>query len=106
MTLRLTDLEQLLLLAALRKGDLAYGANLQADIEEAAGRRVSLGSIHLTMSRMEERGMVASELGRPSGARGGKAKRLYQVTPRGRAALRHAREVYERMWAGVPEAAR
>lgn len=101
----LTDLEQLLMLAALRE-DEPYGPALQADVEQAAGRRVSLGSIHLTMSRLEGRGLVASRLGSPTGGRGGKARRLYAVTAEGMGALTRAREVIERMWAGVPQRAR
>ena len=52
----LTDLEQLLLLAVLRFENEAYGASLQADIEDVADRHVSLGSIHMTLGRLEERG--------------------------------------------------
>lgn len=98
----LTDLEQLLLLAVLRTGDEAYGAAIQTDIEETAARHVSLGSIHVTLSRLEERGLTRSEKGAPKGVRGGKARRLYEVTPRGRAVLEWSREVMGRMWDGVP----
>lgn len=105
MASQLTDLEQLLLLAALRQRDDAYGAALQKDIEDVAERRVSLGSIHVTMSRLEERGLVMSEMGEPTGGRGGKARRLYTVTSRGMAELNRAREIFEQMWADVPQEA-
>ncbi len=106
MASHLTDLEQLLLLAALRQPDEAHGAALQEDIQEVAGRRVSLGSIHLTMSRLEEQGLVHSELGEPTGGRGGKARRLYRVTSEGRDELRRTREIFEQMWSEVPQEAR
>ncbi len=48
----LTDLEQLLLLAVLRLEHESYGANLQADVEEATGRHISLGSIHMTIGSL------------------------------------------------------
>lgn len=103
---QLTDLEQLLLLATLRQPAEAYGAALQEDMEQNASRHVSLGTIHLTMARLEDRGLAESRLGEPTGGRGGKAKRLYAVTEEGRRELARARQILERMWAGVPQEAR
>lgn len=98
----LTDLEQLLLLAVLRTSDEAYGASIQADVAQVAGRHVSLGSIHMTLARLEERGLVGSEKSAPQATRGGKARRLYEVTVEGRTALEWNRSMMERMWDGVP----
>jgi PadR family transcriptional regulator PadR len=103
MTQHLTDLEQLLLLATLRVGDGAYAGALLDDLTETADRSVSLGTIYVTMVRLEERGLVASELGEPTAQRGGKAKRLYRVTEEGRAALERARTILERMWRGLDD---
>jgi DNA-binding PadR family transcriptional regulator len=100
----LTDLEQLLLLSVLRLGQDAYGLAIQSDLEEVTGRSVSLGSIHMTMGRLEERGMARSEKGEPLRVRGGKARRMYEVTESGRSALEASRRTLERMWAGVPGA--
>lgn len=97
-----SDLEQLLLLSILRLGDGAYAAPVQEDLEENAERVISLGSIYNTLLRLEERGLVRSELGDPTPERGGKAKRFYHVTAEGKVALARAREIYRRMWRGVP----
>jgi PadR family transcriptional regulator len=94
----LTDLEHLLLLAVLALGDDAYGAALQRHLASEAGRRVSLGTIHVTMNRLEDRGLIRSALGPPTAARGGKAKRFYTVRPAGVAALQRDRAVLERLW--------
>ena len=40
----LGEFEQMLLLAALRLGDEAYGAAISQELEEAVGRRVSRGA--------------------------------------------------------------
>jgi DNA-binding PadR family transcriptional regulator len=98
----LTDLEQLMLLSVLRLGPNAYGSTIQSDLEDAAQRSVSLGSIHMTLARLEERGLARSEKGEPLAVRGGKARRIYSVTAEGRRALEHARAALGRMWAGVP----
>lgn len=97
----LTDLEQLLLLAVLRVGEGAYAAALREDLAEEADRPVSLGTIYVTMMRLEENGLVTSDMGQPTPERGGKAKRLYRVTESGRAALERTRAMMERMWSGV-----
>jgi DNA-binding PadR family transcriptional regulator len=99
---RLTDLEQLLLLSVLRLGEDAYGAAIQSDLEDNAGRSVSLGSIHVTLARLEERGLSSSKKGEPQGVRGGKARRIHAVTAEGRAALEWSRQMLVRMWQGVP----
>ena len=98
----LTDLEQLLLLAVMRLGKSAYGAAIQTEIEERARRTVALGSIHVTLARLEEQGLARSKKGNPQPVRGGKARRIYSVTSKGRAALEWSREVIERMWEGLP----
>lgn len=98
----LTDLEQLLLLSILRVGEGAYAAPLQEDLAENAEREMTLGSIYNTLLRLEEGGLVRSELGEPTPERGGKSKRFYRVTAEGRVALARAREIYRRMWRGVP----
>jgi DNA-binding PadR family transcriptional regulator len=99
---QLTDLEQLLVLAVMRLGEDAYGAAIQADLETHAERRTSLGTIHVTLGRLEERGLVASAKGAPTGERGGKARRIYAVTEEGKAELARARAILDRMWEGVP----
>lgn len=102
----LTDLEQLLLLATLRSGCGSYGAALQEDLRSNAERRVSLGTVYVTMGRLEERGLIASGLGEPTSSRGGKAKRIYTVTEAGRACLERSRAIMDRMWADLPAAER
>jgi len=98
---RLTDLEQLMLLSVLQAGNDAYAGAVQRVLEERGERAMSLGSIYVTMTRLEERRMVTSIMSASTPERGGKAKRLYRVTPEGLLALRHSRSVLERMWEGV-----
>jgi DNA-binding PadR family transcriptional regulator len=100
----LGDLEELVLLAVVRLGNDAYGAAVRRELEERAGRSVSVSSIYVTLVRLEEKGLVSSEMGEPTAVRGGKAKRLFTLTSAGVAALEASRSVRERMWQGLDAA--
>jgi DNA-binding PadR family transcriptional regulator len=98
---QLGDLEELVLLALLRLGPDAYGAGIREELRGRAGRSVSISTVYVTLMRLEEKGYVRSWKGEPSGERGGKAKRHFEVLPEGVGVLEAVREVRERMWEGV-----
>jgi DNA-binding PadR family transcriptional regulator len=84
----LGELEQLVLLAILRLGDDAYGIAVQQEIMTRSDRRVTLGAVYSTLSRLEEKGFVISREGEPTPTRGGRRKKLYTVHATGRSAVR------------------
>ncbi len=102
----LTDFEQLVMLAVLQLGDEAYGAPIRAALEEQAGRVVSIATIYVALSRLEEQDLVRSWFAEPTAVRGGRSKRLYAVTELGVEALERARDHFDRMWDGAREAMR
>lgn len=97
----LGELEQLVLLAILRIGDDAYGVSIRREIADRARRELTLGAIHKTLSRLEEKGLVESYTGEPTPVRGGRRKRHFSLTVPGRAALRHSLDVTRRMARGL-----
>ena len=97
----LGEFEQMLLLAALRLGDDAYGVALMNELESSVGRRVSRGSVYVTLDRLEEKGWVTSKLSQPRPERGGRPRRLVRVTRQGVAELRRSREALLTLWDGV-----
>ncbi len=99
----LTDFELMILLAALRLGDEAYGAQIARQIEEIGGRRVLLGAAYAALDRLEANGLVSSTLGNPTSERGGRARRYFRVTPRGLRAVRDTRDALVALWQGVPQ---
>ena len=60
----LGEFEQLLLLAVLRLGADAYGADIARELEERAGRSVSRGALYTSLDRLEDKGLRAVEGGR------------------------------------------
>ena len=98
---RLGDLEELVLLAVLRLGGDAHGGRIREELKVLADRAVSVGTIYVTLLRLEEKGHACSWKGEASASRGGTAKRHYDVSPTGLEALGAVRDTRERMWQGV-----
>ena len=79
----LGEFEYLLLTAAARLGDGAYGAAIRQEIEEATGRDCSIGALYTTLDRLEAKGFVKTWMGDPTPQRGGRPKRMVRVTAKG-----------------------
>ncbi|HEX4023156.1 MAG TPA: PadR family transcriptional regulator [Steroidobacteraceae bacterium] len=99
----LGHLELLVLLAVMRTGRNASGIPIAREIEDHSGRAVALGSVYATLARLEEKGLVVSELGEPTAARGGRAKAYFHPTAQGLRAAREAQVTLTRLWQGVAE---
>lgn len=97
----LGEFEHLALLAVLRLGEEACGPRIREELEAQAGREASVSSIYITLTRLEAKGMVASWMGEPSQARGGRARRYFSVEPPGLEALEVARDRLLAMWDGL-----
>ncbi len=102
---RLGELEELMLLTVLRQGEHADGGSVREELETRADRSVTVSTVYVTLMRLEEKGFARSWKGEPTGERGGKARRMYAVTPQGVAALEAARDVRARLWQGVDPSA-
>ena len=100
------ELEQMVMLAALRLGDDAYGAAIGQDLEASVGRRVSRGSIYVTLDRLEAKGWTRSSMSAPLPERGGRPRRIVEVTPAGVEQLRRSRAALETLWDGLEPLAR
>jgi PadR family transcriptional regulator PadR len=98
----LTDFELMILLAILRL-DEAYGVPIAREIEATAGRKVVLGAVYAALDRLEDRGIVASNIGDPTPERGGRAKRYFRVTAPGLRALKETQRALVALWANLPE---
>lgn len=101
----LGEFEEIVLLTVAILYDEAYGVAVREEIEQRLERKVSLGAMHATLVRLEEKGLLRSRLGEATGKRGGKRKRHFQVTRAGQAALAATREARESLWRDVPGAA-
>jgi PadR family transcriptional regulator, regulatory protein PadR len=98
----LGGVELLVLLALIRLGDDAYGVPIADEIEASGSRSVSIGSVYITLDRLERKGLVSSRLGEPTAERGGRAKTYFCPTANGLREVRTTRRALMRLWQGVP----
>ncbi len=95
--------ELMVMLALIRLGDGAYGVPIAHEIQAQSGRPVLLGTVYAALDRLAKRGLVASELGDPTPERGGRAKRYFQLTPKGLREVREAQRALVNLWRGLPQ---
>lgn len=100
-----SDFEQQVLLAAWRLGEDAYGTTVRDELEARTGVPVAQGAVYVTLMRLEKKGLLRSRLSDPTPVRGGKAKRLFRITPEGIDGVRATRRLMDRLWDGLPDPA-
>lgn len=100
----LGQFEQLVLTAILTLRDDAYGVTIHTKVEDLAHpRNVSLGAVYVTLDRLEDKGMVSSQLSDPTPERGGRAKRCYQLEALGEQVLQESAMTAKRIWDGIAQ---
>jgi DNA-binding PadR family transcriptional regulator len=100
------ELELLVLAAAYKLGDDAYGVTIRQEISARAGRSVSLGSAYATLGRLAEKKLIRFAISEPEPVRGGRARRYVRLTPAGLRTLQHTVGSLVRMTEGLSLGAR
>lgn len=93
--------EIVLLISALLEED-AYGVTITQEIERQTGRKVGFNTVHTTLQRLEEKGLIASKMGGATAERGGRRKRYFRITALGSRTLRELKELREKLWKVLP----
>lgn len=96
-----TELQLLVMLAVLHCGEEAYGVPILEELRRRSGRKLLRPAVYEVLRRLEARGLLEAEKGEPLPERGGRARKYYALTDRGRAAVATARRSWERMWQGI-----
>ena len=97
----LGEFEELVLLAVVVLQEEAYGVEIKRELEKRLGGKLSVGSIQSALKRMEQKGFLTSEFGGATQKRGGKRKRIYTVTLRGRGVLNEMKEIRAGLWSSI-----
>ncbi len=99
----LSSHDEILLLAILSLGENAYGVTIRQEVSKATGKDWSIGAIYDPLYRLEKRGYVESCLSQPTSERGGRSKRIFLITCKGREALHSHKKVRDRLWQKVSQ---
>jgi DNA-binding PadR family transcriptional regulator len=97
----LGEFEQLVMLAVLRLREEAYGMTVRREIEERTGRESAIGAVYATLDRLEHKGFVRSHDTPAAEDRGGRPRRIYQVTGSGEKSLLETRKALANMMEGL-----
>jgi DNA-binding PadR family transcriptional regulator len=98
----LGEFEEVVLLTIAALMDDAYSVGICDELEKHTKRTVKLGVVHSVLNRLEEKGLVRSQLGEATKVRGGKRKRFYQLTIPGKSALVRAKSMRDQLWDKIP----
>ncbi len=94
------EFEELVLLTIGNLDKQAYGVAIMNDIIERANRKLSIGALHSTLTRLEEKGYITSYLGEPTNERGGRRKRFFELTHSAILELNNMKALRDDLWAG------
>ncbi|NND32711.1 MAG: PadR family transcriptional regulator [Saprospiraceae bacterium] len=94
--------EQVLTIVAILK-DGAYGNAIVEEIKTQLDRTVNLSSVHVTLYRLEDKGLVKSHMGGATQERGGRRKRIFTITNAGLATISIMKESRESLWKLIPQ---
>ncbi len=99
----LGEFEEIVLLTVAILNGEAYGVSIITEIEGRLKRKVSLGAMQTVLKRLEEKCLVKSEFGVATNIRGGKRKRLYEITASGKQILNQTKAQRNLLWDAIPK---
>lgn len=99
----LGEFEELILLAVCILGENAYGISVKNEVEKHSQRTVLLGAVHITLYRLQDKGLLESEMGGNTAKRGDRRKRLFKITDTGMTQLKASQDVRQKMWQLIPQ---
>jgi PadR family transcriptional regulator PadR len=100
---RFGEFEELVLLAVYIMEVEAYGLSIKREIEKHTGRSILLGAIHITLYRLQDKGLLTSQMGGNTKKRGDRRKRLFRITEAGMKQLEEVQHIRQKMWRLIPQ---
>lgn len=100
MNVSVGDLEARVLYAIVHCAGDAYGVSIHKAILSRTSDDIAMGAIYGTLDRLEKKKLVKSSWSEPNAQRGGRRKRLFEISQLGIEALHEYDERFRRMSAG------
>ena len=100
---RLGDFEEVILLLVGILKQEAYSFRIADEFESQTARKVSIGAVHSTLNRLENKGFLTSEMGNSTAERGGRRKRIFTISAYGRKILEASKDFKLSLWRQYPD---
>ena len=95
--------EEMLMLIIWRLSENAYGVPIRDEIIKVSKKYWSIGAVYDVLDRLYRKGYVNRFMGDSMKERGGRRKRLYQITREGFDALQEVHHVHDVIWSNLPK---
>ena len=96
-------LEEMVILIAAAMKEEAYAVSIAREYTQRTSQEISIPAIHTVLKRLEAKGFVRSIESAPTAKRGGRKKRLYQITSSGYSLIAELRNQREELWSLIPK---
>ena len=94
--------ETILLIVLIMEGD-AYGVTVAEEYQNRSNKSISLPAIHTVLKRLEQKNLVSSKMGGATSERGGRKKRIFEITKAGYKILSELRQIRDELWRLAPQ---
>jgi DNA-binding PadR family transcriptional regulator len=81
----------------------AYLVAIREQINKTLGKKLTVGAVHIPLTRLERAGIIESRFGEATPKRGGRRKRIYKLTKQGIEVLKEYKKKRDKLWAGFSE---
>lgn len=93
----LGNLEETILLFVMIM-DEPYGYAIADEYKRQTDQAISVSAIHTVLMRLEKKGLIISKMGGATDERGGRRKKICEVTSYGRTLIQELKENRMRLW--------
>ena len=98
----LGEFEELVLLTIGVLDGNAYSLSVLEELKKRTGRNIMISAVHKVLVRLEDKGFLSSRMGGETEKRGGRMKKLYEVTGSGKEVLHTSRSLRNSLWDDAP----
>ena len=98
----LGSLEEFTLLLVLVMDNEVYGVTAGEEYFKQTGKSISIPAIHTVLKRLEKKGLIQSNVGGATQIRGGRRKRIYEITDTGYNTIRDIQDSRNKLWKLAP----
>ncbi|MEZ5040423.1 MAG: helix-turn-helix transcriptional regulator [Saprospiraceae bacterium] len=95
-------LEETILLLIMVMEEEVYGFSVSEAYAQHMGKSISISAVHSVMSRLEQKGLIESHMGESTAERGGRRKRIFEATAKGKKVIAEIKASRQKLWDLIP----